>query len=103
MDLPSLIIRQYIVGAVDFIIQIGRLPDGQRKMLAIAELEEQADGKVRMKDIFRFIQTGVTPEGKVQGFFSATGVLPGCLDRLKAYGVAVDLSIFRPHPEVKRP
>ncbi|WP_241154407.1 CpaF family protein [Staphylospora marina] len=103
LDLPSSVIRQYITGAVDYIIQIGRLPDGQRKMLAISELEERENGTVRMIDIFRFVQTGVTPEGNVRGFFSATGAIPRSLDRLKAYGVPVDPEIFRPHPEVKEP
>ncbi len=30
MDLPTEVIRQYITGAIDLIVQIGRLPDGQK-------------------------------------------------------------------------
>lgn len=97
LDLPSNIIRQYIVGAVDYIIQIGRLPDGQRKMLAISEMQEKEDGTVKIVDIFRFVQTNVTQEGNVEGYFTATGSIPACFDRLKAYGVPVDRNIFRPN------
>ncbi|PTM54776.1 CpaF family protein [Desmospora activa] len=96
MDLPSTIIRQYIVGAVDLIIQIGRLPDGQRKMLEITEISEQPDGSIKVQDIFRFVQTNVNEEGQVEGYFTATGKIPGCIDRLKAYGVPVDPQIFKP-------
>ncbi|MBA4601281.1 CpaF family protein [Thermoactinomyces mirandus] len=96
LDLPSEVIRQYIVGAVDYIVQIGRLPDGKRKMLAISEMEQKEDGMVRMNDIFRFVQTNISPDGKVEGYFSATGTIPRCYERLKAYGVSVNKDIFRP-------
>ncbi|MBN2910622.1 CpaF family protein [Polycladomyces sp. WAk] len=95
-DLPPAIIREYLVGAIDFIIQIGRLPDGQRKMLSIAEIKKDQRGKVEMQEIFRFNQTGVNEEGTVQGYHTATGILPNCLQRLKAYGNAVDPKIFTP-------
>ncbi|TCS94263.1 CpaF family protein [Hazenella coriacea] len=99
MDLPTEIIRSYIVGAVDLIVQIGRLPDGQRKMLAISELQIKEDGSVHLKDIFRFEQTNLTAEGTVEGYHTATGEIPECLKRLKAYGAPVDPAIFRPvHP-----
>ncbi|GAA5345770.1 CpaF family protein [Planifilum fimeticola] len=94
-ELPSAIIREYLVGAIDFIIQIGRLPDGQRKMLSIAEMQKEDDGRYKMVEIFKFIQTNVDEKGNVQGYFSPTGTLPKCLGRLKAYGVPVDPAIFR--------
>lgn len=96
MELPSSIIREYIVGAVDFIIQIGRLPDGQRKMLSIAELQKDDRGGFEMVEIFRFQQTGVSDKGVVQGYHTATGKLPRCHQRLKAYGVPVNPRIFDP-------
>ena len=96
MELPSEVIRQYIIGAVDFIVQIGRLPDGKRKMLAISEMEQKEDGSVQMNDIFQFVQTNITDDGKVEGYFSPTGVIPKCYQRLKAYGVGVSKDIFRP-------
>lgn len=96
VDLPSNIIRQYLVGAIDFIVQIARLPDGQRKMLAISELYENEDGSIGMDDIFVYKQTTVSEEGKVEGYFTPTGKKPSCLGRLKAYGVPVPSSIFEP-------
>ncbi|WP_309868012.1 CpaF family protein [Desmospora profundinema] len=96
MDLPTDIIQQYLVGAIDVIIQISRLPDGQRKMMEIAEIHEEPDGSVKVRDIFQYVQTNVTEEGKVEGYFTATGTVPACLDRLKAYGVPMDPEVFRP-------
>lgn len=102
MDLPTEVIRQYITGAIDLIVQIGRLPDGQRKMLAVSEIITQEDGNVKVVDIFRFQQTNVSEEGRVEGHFTATGHIPTCLSRLKAYGVPVDPRIFTPVQEVAR-
>lgn len=95
-ELPSSVIREYLVGAIDFIIQVGRLPDGRRKVLSIAEMEKDEDDSFRLREIFRFEQTGVTDEGTVEGYFTATGHLPRCLKRLKAYGVPVDPAVFTP-------
>lgn len=95
-ELPSAIIREYLVGAIDYIIQIGRLPDGQRKMLAISEMERKDDGSYQLREIFRFEQTGVSSEGNVEGYFTATGVVPNALKRLKAYGVPVPRRFFQP-------
>lgn len=96
VELSSTIIREYLVGAIDIIIQISRLPDGQRKMMSIAEIFKQEDGEIKIQEIFRFEQTDVSWDGKVEGHFTATGVLPTCLNRLKAYGVPVDPAIFQP-------
>src|SRR5690606_16791199 len=95
-ELPSAIIREYLVGAIDYIIQIGRLPDGQRKMLAISEMERKDDGSYQLREIFRFEQTGVSSEGNVEGYFTATGVVPNALKRLKAYGVPGPRRFFQP-------
>ncbi|MCS1352430.1 CpaF family protein [Mechercharimyces sp. CAU 1602] len=96
MDLPSEIIRQYIVGAVDYIVQITRLPDGQRKMLNISEMRSKPDGSVQMVDIYRYVQTNVNADGRVQGYFTPTGNLPECLGRMQAYGVPMKQAEFRP-------
>ncbi|PTX55272.1 pilus assembly protein CpaF [Melghirimyces profundicolus] len=95
-ELPPSLIREYLVGAIDFIIQISRLPDGQRKMLNISELQKNEDGSFKMVDVFRFEQTHVDETGAVQGFHTATGVIPRCIQRLKAYGTPVDRKIFHP-------
>lgn len=95
-ELPSSIIRSYLVGAIDYLVQIGRLPDGQRKMLSIAEVDEDETGAYKLNEIFRFHQTGISYDGKVMGDFIPTGFIPKCLPRLKAYGNEVDESIFEP-------
>ncbi|SFS85993.1 CpaF family protein [Marininema halotolerans] len=95
-ELPPSIIREYLVGAIDFIVQIARLPDGQRKMTSISEMQKKPDGSVDLVELFDFKQTGVDDEGVVQGFHTATGKIPSCFERLHAYGAPVESSIFSP-------
>jgi hypothetical protein len=43
---------------------------------------------IAMQEIFRFEQTGIDADGKVQGHFCATGVRPRFADRLRMFGAA---------------
>lgn len=95
MDLPSTIIREYIVGALDIIIQATRLTDGTRKIVSISEVQKN-DGKHRIVEIFKFQRTGLTKDGDVDGYFTPTGEIPQCLERIRVFGVDMDESIFQP-------
>lgn len=95
MDLPSNIIREYIVGALDIIIQATRLTDGTRKIVSISEVQK-TDGKHRIVEIFKFQRTGLTKDGDVEGHFTPTGEIPHCLDRLRVFGIEIDETLFRP-------
>ena len=48
-----------------------------------------------MQEIFTYRRTGVTADGKVTGYFCATGVYPKFDQRLKEFGVGLPvLCIF---------
>ena len=38
-----------------------------------------------MQDIFRYVQTGIK-DGRVQGYFTGTGIRPKFMDKIEAYG-----------------
>ena len=54
-----------------------------------------------MRDIFEFERDGTGPRGNVVGRFRGLGVVPACLDRLRAYGVHLSRSIFTEVVEVR--
>lgn len=58
LELPSSIIREYIVGALDFIVQIERLQDGQRKMVASNFLGE-GGGKGLLEGLLTSVIDGI--------------------------------------------
>lgn len=96
MNLAPKAMRQQIASAITVIIQIGRLTDGSRKVLSIQELTGMEGETVTMQEIFSFRQTSVSASGRVEGKFSASGVRPRFVDRLKAFGQALPEEYFDP-------
>ena len=96
LNLPPKAARQQISSAITAILQIGRLADGKRKIMSIQEITGMEGEIITMQEIFAFRQTGVAPDGTVQGHFSATGVRPKFIDRLRAHGVIVPDNLFDP-------
>ena len=94
-DLPIFAIREMISSAVNMIVQLSRFSDGSRKVTYITEMHGQKDGEIQSTDLFRYVQTGVDENGKVQGVFAPTGNLPTFFDEFAAKGQAVDEAIFR--------
>ena len=98
MDLPLKVVRQQVSSAVDLIVQQTRLKDGQRKITAVTEVAGMEGDIIVLSDIFKFVQTGVTTEGKVLGEVSATGIRPNFTPRLEAAGFKLGAEVFRPSP-----
>jgi pilus assembly protein CpaF len=95
-DLPLRAVRQQVASALHVLIQVARLPDGSRKVVKISELVGMEGEQLQLQDIFEFVQTGVTAEGAVQGYFRATGLRSRFFDRLVAAGVQPRDVVFEP-------
>ena len=89
-------IRQQIASAITVILQASRLADGTRKVVSMQEITGMEGDIISMQEIFRFEQTGIDTDGKVQGHFCATGVRPRFADRLRMFGAAVPEDTFDP-------
>jgi pilus assembly protein CpaF len=94
MDLPVRAIREQISSAVNIIVQQTRFACGSRKVTSIAEVTGVEGDVVQIAEIFKYKQTGYDENGKVSGYFMATGVIPEFYEGLRARGIDVDLSIF---------
>ena len=89
-------IRQQIASAITVALQASRLADGTRKVVSMQEITGMEGEVISMQEIFRFEQTGIDADGKVQGHFCATGVRPRFADRLRMFGAAVPEDTFDP-------
>jgi pilus assembly protein CpaF len=94
MDLPLKVIRQQIASAVDLIVHQARLRNGPRKITAISEISGMEGDTILMTDIFKYEQTGVTPQGEVIGSFKPTGIRPMFSPRLEAVGYRLAAELF---------
>ncbi|WP_082552217.1 CpaF family protein [Massilia sp. Root351] len=88
--------RQQICSAITVVMQVSRLTDGARKLVSLQEITGMEGDMIAMHEIFRYEQTGVDAEGRVQGQFRATGVRPRFAERLRLFGAAVPDSAFDP-------
>jgi pilus assembly protein CpaF len=88
MDLPLKAIRQQIAGAINLIIQLARLKDGSRKVVAITEVIGMEGDMITVQEIFKFESKGADPTtGKIIGEFNPTGIRPRVIDRLFDMGI----------------
>jgi pilus assembly protein CpaF len=94
LNLPERAMRQQIASAIQVVIQIGRLSDGKRKVMSIAEIVGMEGDVVTMQDIFVFERHGVAEDGEVLGRFRASGIRPRFTDRLQAHGIQLPAALF---------
>lgn len=73
MDMPLPAIRRQIASGFDLIIHLGRLRDGSRRVLEIAEPVGLSEGEVKMRTIYRFEQKEISDNGKICGDLKKLG------------------------------
>ncbi len=93
-------IRETIARALDIIIQLDRLPDGTRRIMAITEVTGMEGPVITTQDIFLFEQRTIDENGKVRGRFRATGIRPRFASRLASNGIRLAPELFRFQMEV---
>ena len=98
MELPVRAIREQIASAVHLIIQISRLSDGSRKIMAITEVGGMQGDVVTLAEIFRFKELGYDKNRRIQGVFQATGTIPSFIQKLSDKGVVIPREIFANEP-----
>ena len=87
LNLGDKAMRQQVASALDLVVQIARLPDGSRRVIAISEIIGMEGEVVTMQDLFVFKREGMTEDGKVRGRFQSTGIRPKLSEKLEAYGI----------------
>jgi len=96
VDVPARSARGQIASAVHVVMQLARFSDGRRKLVSVAEINGMEGDVIKMQEIFRFRQTGVSPNGMVKGKFEATGIRPRFADLCEARGIGLSSDLFRP-------
>lgn len=73
MEIPISAIRRQIVSGFDLFIHLGRLKDGSRKVLEIAEPSGFDGQEIIIHTLFKFEQTGEALENMVKGRLKRVG------------------------------
>ena len=96
IEMPLKAVRSQISSAVNLIVQASRLQDGSRRMTSITEITGMEGDVISMQEIFRFQRVGLTPENKIIGHFTATGVRSHFSERFRMWGYDLPTSIYEP-------
>lgn len=99
-QVPVAAIRRQIAAAIHMVVQIKRLDDGSRKVTNIAEVIPEIDeqGRYVLRDIYKFVQRGKTPEGKIVGEMVPTGYIPSFMHEIEINRLPFPREKFEPPP-----
>ena len=96
IEMPIKAVRSQIASAVNLIVQASRLQDGSRRMTSITEITGMEGEVISMQEVFKFQRVGLTPDNKIIGHFTATGVRSHFSERFRLWGYDLPSSIFEP-------
>jgi pilus assembly protein CpaF len=94
LNIQSVFIRKYISSALNIIIHLARLVDGNRKVTSFQEISGMEGDTIILQEIFSFEQTGLDEEGKVKGRFRARGYRPKFADKFRALNIPIPYDLF---------
>ena len=97
MSISPASVRSQIASAIRLLIQVQRLPDGQRRVISIGEITGMEGEVVQMHEIFRFVKERTDEQGNIYGTFRATGIRPTFLDDLKHMRLDLPQNHFDPN------
>jgi pilus assembly protein CpaF len=102
VNLPEKAIRRQIVSAITLLLQVARFNDGTRRLTHVTEITGMEVDIVSMQDVFLFEKQGVSPEGRVLGTFTATGIRPRFEEKLRSAGISLPANFFEPTVNYRR-
>jgi len=94
LNIQSIFIRKYISSALNIIVHLARLVDGNRKIVSFQEIAGMEGDTIILQEIFSFEQTGLDEEGKVKGRFRARGYRPKFADKFRALNIPIPYDLF---------
>jgi pilus assembly protein CpaF len=96
IEMPIKAVRAQIASAVNLIVQASRLQDGSRRMVSITEVTGMEGEVISMQEVFRYQRTGLRPDGKIVGHFTACGVRSHYAERFRQWGYDLPAAIYEP-------
>jgi len=86
-NLPHDAIRYQIAGALDLVVQVERMRDGQRRITHVAEVCGMEGEMITMNDVFKFEYMNEDASGRIRGRYMTPRLRPRFEDRLRYFGL----------------
>jgi pilus assembly protein CpaF len=87
VNLPSVAVRQQIVGAVNLIVHSERMRDGVRRVTNVTEVIGMEGDVITTQDLFWYEYKGENRDGTLNGTFKSSKVRPAFTERASYYGL----------------
>ncbi len=101
ISIPERALREWICSALDLIVQLTRMSDGTRRVVAVSEIVGMEGNVITTQDIFVFEKEGINEQGVVLGCHKATGIRPKFAERLEQAGILLPAELFEDWSEAE--
>ena len=92
-DLPLRAVRQQVTSALDLIIQLERMHDGSRKVIAITEVQRMESDIITLQDLFTYEVDAVGNGQTAVGALKSSGLRPLFLEKFARRNVKLPSAI----------
>ncbi|MDN3612282.1 CpaF family protein [Vibrio ostreicida] len=90
-SMPLFALRRQVAGTIDIVIQVERMRDGQRRVVAITEVIGLEGEQYVTQDLYRFEVVGEDHQGQLSGKYQSAGSLPSFATKANYYQLGPQL------------
>ena len=106
LGMSSHSIRSQIASALDLVVHVERLPDGERRVTSITEIVGMSEGILATQELYTFSAADRWEDGALQGAFKRTGLMPHFMPQAErsGFGPMMKKALtagFEPTPEAR--
>jgi len=84
-SLPLFALRRQVADTIDVVVQVERMRDGKRRVVAITEILGLEGEQYVTQDLYRYVVQGEDVQGNLFGHFKSAKTLPGFTDKAGYY------------------
>ncbi|MFM2587860.1 CpaF family protein [Vibrio sp. TBV020] len=84
-SLPLYALRRQVADTIDVVVQVERMRDGKRRIVAITEIQGLEGEQYVTQDLYRFVTTGEDVQGNLIGSYRSSRTLPQFTQRVSYY------------------
>ena len=87
INLPAKAVRTQIAAALDMIIQVSRMRDGQRRITSIVEIVGMEGDVITTQDLFNYVFESEDSDGNLIGRYESSGLRPHFAPKAAYFGL----------------
>ncbi|WP_394126463.1 CpaF family protein [Vibrio hepatarius] len=84
-NLPLFALRRQVADTIDVVVQVERMRDGKRRVVAITEIIGLEGEQYVTQDLYRYVMSGEDVQGNLQGTYQSSRTLPQFVTKATYY------------------